>query len=61
MMQPSETLAWLISAPLILEAGRKRGRVKIGALMSKKLKRGRGAVKSIFASKKERMVPMSSQ
>jgi hypothetical protein len=47
--------------PLILEAGRKRGRVKMGALMSKKLKRGNSAVKSRFASKKDRIVPTSSQ
>jgi hypothetical protein len=40
MMQPSEMTAWSICAPLILEPGRKRGRLKTGALMSKKLKRG---------------------
>ena len=27
MMQPSEMMAWSMEAPLILEAGRKRGRV----------------------------------
>ena len=32
MMQPSEITAWSICAPLILEAGRKRGRLNIGAV-----------------------------
>ena len=60
-MQPSEMIAWSICAPLILEAGKKRGRVKIGALMSKKLNWGSSETKFRFASKKLRIVPMSSQ
>jgi len=35
MMQPSEMTAWSICAPLIFEPGRKRGRLKTGAFMSK--------------------------
>ena len=60
-MQPSEITAWSIWAPLIFEPGRKRGRLKMGAAMSKKLKRGSSLVTSRLASKKARMVPMSSQ
>jgi hypothetical protein len=60
-MQPSETMAWSICAPLIFEAGKKRGRVKMGALISKKLKAGSSLATSRFASKKARMVPISSQ
>ena len=50
-----------MAAPLIFEPGRKRGRLKIGALMSKKLNRGNSDTRSRFASKNERIVPMSRQ
>ena len=61
MMQPSPIMACSMVAPLILEAGRKRGREKIGALMSKKLNRGSSLIRSRLASKNDPMVPMSSQ
>lgn len=58
-MQPSEIAAWSMAAPLTFEGGRKRGRVNTGG--SKKLNFGRSAAWSKLASKKLRIVPMSSQ
>ena len=59
--QPSEMIASRTVAEFTLLAGRNRAWVKIGALVSKKLKGGAAFASARFASKKERMVPMSSQ